>query len=173
MFSSYKNMQDLIRLCNNPHDKEIVWIEDEEIYYIWQDNQWCEYDEFAKNLQVLDTGISFYDMNKQLISQLSPLSKEEIANKMSVIKDYVSNSMNTFYMLYGKEISYFSVFVHDTQNTETIEDIVIECLNNLGPIYSIELVNDDTAIEAWVQCENNPTCLYFFSYDQGIIPYGG
>ena len=173
MISSYKNMLDLQRLYTTPKEKDIVWLEEEQQYYIWLQEQWQQYDEFAEQLKVIDTGISFYDLNKELVAQLPALSETALKEKALLIKEYAYNTMNTFYMLYGRELNYFTIFRHDTNNSESIEDIIIECLNNIGIVYSIELVNDNTAIEIWIKdVNNNISCLYFFPYDNGIVTYG-
>lgn len=174
MFSSYKNMKDLWRLNTEPYDKEIVFLEDENAYFIWSNNIWQPYDDFAKDIKVLDSGINFYEMNKQIISQLKPMDNDEVIKKASMVTEFITEQNNTFYMLYGKEISYFTVFQKSENSNEYLFDILVECLMSIGnTIYSIDLTEDSSAIEIWVEAEGQPTVLYLFAYDGGIVPFGG
>ena len=68
MISTYKNKEDLWRLNKEPYSNEVVYLEEEDVYLVWSNNDWQDYDNFAKDLKMVDTGISFYDMNKQLVS---------------------------------------------------------------------------------------------------------
>ena len=73
-------------------------------------------------------------------------------------------------MLYGKEISYFTLFKIVEPQYFSYE--VIECLKNVGDIKAIDLTEDKDAIEAWVIADNEVTCLYLFPYDLGIVQVG-
>ena len=85
-------------------------------------------------------------------------------------------------MLYGREINYFTLFVKDENwELESLDIGVIECLNNIGTIYSIEYTKEKDAIEIWVEVETNTdteeiekliTCMYLFPYDAGIVKVG-
>lgn len=175
MFSTYKNKEDLWRLNKEPYDKEIIFLEEENAYYIWANNDWQPYDDFAQNLKVLDSGITFYDMNKQIISQIPSLTENDLASKAKVVEEFITERNNTFYMLYGKEISYFTVFQKAETETTRFYDVLLECLTNIGAsIYSIERTEDKFAIEIWIEAEAiGPTVLYLFEYDSGIVPFGG
>lgn len=174
MISTYKNKEDLWRLNKEPYSNEVVYVEEEDVYLVWSNNDWQDYDNFAKDLKMVNTGISFYDMNKQLVSQLNPLSPEDIATKFKLVNEFIVTENNTFYMLYGKEINYFTVFQKTKNNSENFFDIFVECLNNLGNIYSIEKTEDGAAIEIWIKAEPvGTTVLYLFAYDGAIVPFGG
>jgi hypothetical protein len=47
----------------------------------------------------------------------------------------------------------------------------MECLINVGPVYSIGLTADKGAIEIWVKDTEKDvlTCMYLFPYDNGIV----
>ena len=176
MYSSYKNSDDLYRLNPEPYDKEVVWIEDIKEYWQWDGQSWGEYSNSIKEDMGENTvaSISLYDMNKQLILQAGPLPEEQKPIKQAMIINLDRINKNTYYLLYGKEISYFTLFAKERNNAETLGSLVLECVQNIGTIYSIELTEDKFAIEIWVQ--TNPeevTCLYLFPYDNGIVPFGG
>lgn len=123
----------------------------------------------------MDASIELYELNRSIIEQQGIIDSEVIPDKMAMMKKFVEETENKFYMLYGKEIGYFTVFVRNMP-TETPYDIatidlaVFECLLNVGPIYSIELTPNN-AIEIWVKDTEKDllTCMYLFPYDEGIV----
>lgn len=74
-------------------------------------------------------------------------------------------------MLYGKEISYFTVF-KIVEPQYFCED-VLDCCLNVGLVKAIDLTKAGDAVEIWVQPQDSePTCLYLFPYDSGIVLVG-
>lgn len=132
-------------------------------YLIWRDDQWMK-----MNIDSSGINIGLYDINKQIISQLPVLS--DLEDKKEIIQKLHRDWGNFYYMLYGKEISYFTLF--KIINSQTFADEVIACLNNVGDIKAIDLTEAEDAIEIWVQNEENPTCLYLFPYDNGVVQVG-
>lgn len=142
---------------------------DKKQYYLYKDG-WV-----PVNIEsITDTGINLnlYDLNKQILEQLSALSQEDIENKRKMLKEFLEETNNDYYMLYGKEISYFTLFVKHLLTPEKFEDLAIECLENIGVIKSIEYTEQKDAIEIWITTqENNTTCLYLFPYDNGVVRF--
>ena len=132
-------------------------------YLIWKDDQWMK-----MNIDSSGINIGLYDINKQIVSQLPVLS--DLEDKKETIQKLHRDWGNFYYMLYGKEISYFTLF--KIINSQTFADEVIACLNNVGDIKVIDLTEAEDAIEIWVQNEENPTCLYLFPYDNGVVQVG-
>jgi hypothetical protein len=125
-----------------------------------------------------DLKLSLYDMNAQIISQLPALSKEDIQAKKQTFKDFLEKTENNFYMLYGKEISYFTVFHNLDSYIDYVGyqiytdfyEVLLECLRNIGEVKSFDLTEAKDAFEIWVKVdEDKTTCLYFFPYDSGIV----
>ena len=114
-------------------------------------------------------------MNKSIISQLPSLSKEKLNQGLELIDNFDLEYRNNFYMLYGKEISYFTIFSTQTEYSdfEVLSEAVTGCLENVGAIKSIELTEAKDAIEIWVSIGADATCLYLFPYDNGIVGFGG
>ena len=112
--------------------------------------------------------MGLYDMNKHIISQLPVLT--DLENKKYTINSLHAKFNNEFYMLYGKEISYFTLFrIFDSTY---LGNEVIDCLNNVGDIKAIDFTEAQDAIEIWIQDEDGPTCLYLFPYDSGLVQVG-
>ena len=121
----------------------------------------------------MEANIGLYELNRSIIDQQGPLNKENIPEKMTLLKEFVEDTRNNFYMLYGKEISYFTLFIRDKiiQDFEGIDSAISECLIHVGPIHSIELTTNKDAVEIWVKDteKNLLTCMYLFPYDDGIV----
>ena len=78
-----------------------------------------------------------------------------------------------YYLLYGKEIGYFTLFQENNNEKEDygLGEGVIECLSSFEAIKEYD-INED-AIEIWVKTEDDVTVLYLFGYDAGVVNYHG
>lgn len=133
-------------------------------YVIWHDGSWNEI-----NMENGGINMGLYDMNKQIISQLPALN--DFTKAIADVRDLHGKYWNEYYMMYGKEISYFTLFKVCGMN-EFGQD-VIDCCANIGAIKAMDITEAADAIEIWVQPENGePTCLYLFPYDSGIVQVG-
>lgn len=123
----------------------------------------------------MEANIELYELNRSIISQQGAM-EDGFEEKMTLLRKFAEDTNNRFYMMYGKEIGYFTVFVKDMPmgtpyDLETIDLAVFDCLYNVGPIYSIELTADKSAVEIWVKDEERDlvTCMYLFPYDNGVV----
>lgn len=132
-------------------------------FLTWKDESWHE-------IKMESSGIEMglYDMNKQIIAQLPELTDWD--SRAEVINNFHSDWNNEYYMLYGKEISYFTLF--KVKEPNYFSQILFECLNNIGTVKAIDLTETADAIEIWVENEDGPTCLYLFPYDMGLVEVG-
>lgn len=113
--------------------------------------------------------MGIYDMNKQIISQLPIL--EDFDKAMDDIWTLYETYHNKYFMLYGKEISYFTVF--KIIEPQYLGEDVLECCLNVGLVKAMDLTEAGDAVEIWVQPQDSePTCLYLFPYDSGIVQVG-
>ena len=126
----------------------------------------------------MEASVSLYELNRQIIKQQGPLEEKDIKSKMDMLKAF-SHTFEKYSLLYGKEINYFTLFVKDKNwELESLDLGVIECLNNIGTIYSIEYTKEKDAIEIWIETkmteedESVLTCMYLFPYDSGIVKIG-
>ena len=113
--------------------------------------------------------MGLYDMNKQIIAQLPDLTDWDRATE--VLTNFDIDWNNDYYMLYGKEISYFTVFKIKEHICFARE--AIDVIKSIGSaVKAIDLTEAADAIEVWVIYDNEPTCLYLFPYDMGIVQVG-
>ena len=147
-----------------PDEGEIIQNPDGE-YLIWKDGNWNKI-----NVEGSNISMGLYDMNKQIISQLPTLTTDDLLEKLPLVEELHNKYNNEYYMLYGKEISYFTLF--KLKQVESFPHEAIDCLQNIGPIKAIDLTEDKDAIEAWVMADDEATCLYLFPYDMGVVIVG-
>ena len=120
----------------------------------------------------MDANIELYELNRSIIEQQGTLDANVLADKFELINTFAVDTKNNFYMLYGREINYFTVFTkHEKWELETLALAVAECLANVGTVYSIELTAEKDAVEIWVKDIHQDllTCMYLFPYDGGIV----
>lgn len=152
----------------NPKDGEVCGFEKEDgsiEYRLYTNNEW-----HPINLNESGLELNLYNLNQQIISQLPTLTEEQRLEKVCLIDDYIEKTKNEFYMLYGKNMSYFTVFKKDQRGTQIASYETLACLDEIGEIKSIEL-DANGGIEIWVvKAEDGiADCLYLFPYDMGII----
>lgn len=145
-----------------PQENEVIQTPEGK-FLIWKDNGWHEIKAEGSGIEM-----GLYDMNKQIIAQLPDLTNWD--EKIQLVGDFHADWNNNFYMLYGKEISYFTVF--KVNDKEFFGSTVLECVNNIGPVKAFDLTEAADAIEIWVMYNDEPTCLYLFPYDMGLVEVG-
>ena len=164
----------IIKALPNCKEGETVFNTDTQKGMIYKKGKWEEIRMEGQGLNM-----NLYDLNKSIVAQLPDI--EDFNEKIDLINKFYQVSNNQYYMLYGKEISYFTLFAEqinfNDENFETLEtlgDNVIDCLNAFKSVKSIDYTENKDAIEIWVSDEeNNITCLYFFPYDNGVVNFIG
>lgn len=124
---------------------------------------------------------SLYDINKQLISNYAKMDDEKIKDKLVLVKDWVSESIDQHYfMLLCHERRDYTLF--NAQKTEqgnyTINQLnmitndLLECLQNRGSLLSMDLQEDNTW-EFWIKepIDNKCYAYYFFPYGAAVLEY--
>jgi hypothetical protein len=115
-------------------------------------------------------GMTLYDVNKQVISQMGILEGEERETAHLCITHAASIANQTYFMLLCREMNYYTLFKLDKDNSGlcNIASEVFDCAEDIGAIKSVEPV--DGAIEIWVHpVYEEPVAMYLFPYDAGVI----
>lgn len=147
-----------------PQEGEVIQNLDGD-YLVYKSGEWCSLKSEGSGLN-----LGLYDLNKQIIAQLPPLEAFEQA--MEGITTLYEKYKNEFFMLYGKEISYFTLFRIVNDNDYWFSADVIDCCKNVGIVKAMDLTESQDAIEIWVETSEGPTCLYLFPYDNGVVQVG-
>lgn len=110
--------------------------------------------------------MNLYEANKQIVSQLPEVNwDEELENYYNIIKDFVSTTNNSFYMLLCQEDRYYTLFQTGCEG-KSIDIELIDIIRNYGAqVKSFTLTENKDAIEIWL----NSKVAYFFPYDAGVI----
>lgn len=163
--------QTLEELQNTPSQPEgmVAYVNDIQKYYIFLNGEWTE-----TTGQVTSQGLelNLYEINQQIISQFEDFDEshmQDFKESLTIWFDERTN-FNSF-LMYGLEISYFTLFLKDKDSDENIVDLMLECLENIGPIKDFEA--NDNSFEIWVNYKDLTTCLYLFPYDEGVVKYHG
>ena len=154
---------DLSQIKYDPIDGEVVIDAITEKVMIYHEGKWVPVTSDGAGLS-----LGLYDLNKQLIAQLPELA--DLNKAIQTISALHEMYHNKYYMLYGKEISYFTLF--KLIEPQYFAQEVLDCLRNVGKIKAIDPDEPGTAVEIWVETDDGPTCLYLFPYDSGLVQVG-
>lgn len=138
--------------------------------YCWDEkNGWNLIDVEGKGLE-----LNLYDLNKNIIDQLDPLTANEVSMKMGLINEYYQKANNTYHMLLCRDFNYYTIFNYDSMlSFPDFPSAICTIITELGEVYSIELL-EDGAMEIWIKPtgEESPYAFYLFPYDAGVVYYG-
>jgi hypothetical protein len=171
-YISVQNKAMLDALVNH-EDGEIAFVEDEQSYYMYK-NGWI-----PVKAEMTGEGLklNLYDLNKQIINQLPDYDEEKLEDFKKAIEIWKGSKSDKFYLLYGKEISYFSLFVENEEDAEMgfADQVVDIIVNSFKSVKEYDITEDNSAVEIWVYDEElgDTTVMYLFCYGQGVVPYYG
>lgn len=160
----------LLPNLRNHEEGEIAYAADTDKYYKYENDAWVE-TEIENPPTREQLNMTLYDMNKQLAKQMPLYDEAHLKDMAESLRSWKRDDVN-LYMLYGKEISYFTLFQKHVLAKDNFIQALFECLNSFEGIYSFEIVDDNTA-EIWVKYEDDATCMYLFNYDAGVVIYNG
>ena len=116
---------------------------------------------------------TLYDFNKMIMATQSPLTKNEINEKLQSLEDWFNLRIDGYAMLLCRERYDFTVFhLYELQN-ENPPSIaakeLIEILQNRGDILSIEKENNTSTFEIWLKINEEAFAYYLFACDDWVI----
>ena len=172
MSTKYVVVQDKAQLfaLQNHEPGEMALCSDTNEIYCWDEKTgWSLINVEGKGLE-----LNLYDLNRNIIEQLNPLTTNEVSMKMGLINEYYQKANNTYHMLLCRDFNYYTIFNYDSMLTlPDFADAVCTIITELGDVYSIELL-EDGAMEIWIKPtgEESPYAFYLFPYDAGVVYYG-
>ena len=121
-----------------------------------------------KDKPVINTGMTLYDMNKQLIAKEPPFDSILLNKKVKNMVTDIIERKKQYWMLLCNERKDYTVFIPLTLEG-TVKEL-IETLLNRGEIISIEK-QEDNNYEIWIRDPDTQEnfVYYFFDYTFGII----
>ena len=178
MIESFESMAALQQAMEENPDRftegYCVFVEDIKETVYFRNGEWV-----AEELGEIKTDgkgevtMSLYEMNRQLINQIPDYNEEAWKGAEAILKEYLEMHPNSYYMMYGRELNYFTVFQkRDEAEFASLFDAVKTCLASVGGVRSFDF-DGEAAIEIWVKPDiaSTVTCLYLFPYDDGVVTY--
>ena len=91
-------------------------------------------EEYTKAKVNSNVKLSMYDLNKQIISQMEPISeKERTEHFCEMFSTFRENTNDNYYMLLCRDINYYTLFHRNYgQDLERFSDVVEEIIDNQG-----------------------------------------
>ena len=118
--------------------------------------------------------MNLYDYAKLFVNGMKEISEEDLKIGKTLIKNYLKERKQECYMLLCREIYDFTIFQNvnpeNDWNYEEFFSAILDCFANRNMIIKqIDRADDTSAIEIWVQMEEEQLCFYLFPYDLGVI----
>ena len=141
----------------------------------------CRLPENGKKAKIEgDVTMTSYDINKQLISQLPPMTEEQYIEYENALTEFLVKTNNEYYMLLNNDKHYYTLFHKNGDiEFEAMPDVLKEILNELGEFITWSAGADDESMELWVkekwtsvidETEHEEVfCYYLFGYDAGVV----
>lgn len=160
-------------------------IEAGQIFWVDMDNKAyivAEKDRKKMTIKALDesatisTGITIYDMNKNIISK-EPVFDWEDGEGVAALNDrmvewFTEDTDNVYYLLYGRDMHYVSLLCKSDDAEEPLLDIIKSTISAVGDLISMDFNTSDgePSIEIWVRTATSAAeLLYLFPYDKGVV----
>lgn len=153
----------------------VVGAETKKGYIYKDDTGWESLNVPLQEEKLLD--MSLYDINKAIIEQLgepNPRKLKGIIKKVKKDLEEKEPDKQNYYLLYGKDIGYFTLFHRVQKENETINliDNCVDMLHDLGAkIYDIFYIKDENVTEFWIKYEDEMHCLYLMGWDLGLVEF--
>ena len=172
-FVNYSALKYATKTRLNPKRGDIAYCEKEDKNYGFNGKVWVPLEKMED--ATLPTGLTAYDANKQIVSQLPPMTEEEREAAIETINDFRKRTDNTYYMFLCKECSHYTVFAYNgigEYDFKTLGEGIFELANSCN--FVIKTIHDNgTDIEIWAEIkENQIECCHLFGYDLGVVTYG-
>jgi hypothetical protein len=107
---------------------------------------------------------------KTAIAQLPTYNIAQLERAKALIQKFKETMQAKYYMLLNRDLNYYTLFNMNSNSNEKFEDVVIECIQNLGEVKNIGLAEANTHIEYWIQTPDKECFVgYLFVYDEGVV----
>ena len=116
----------------------------------------------------IDSGLTLYDVNKNLMSNEQPLDVIALHIKVKNMIEDIYKTKIPYWMLLCKERSDYTVFIPLT--IEGTYDDMLETLQARGSVVSIDRLEDGN-YEIWIRDQETKEnfVYYFFNYEFGVV----
>lgn len=157
-----KNLDELGK--KNPGD--LAFCQDTGDHFVWKNNKWKPTEVKSPN----GFSVSVYDINKAAYKQMPAINIDDYEKELNRF-----GKRKEYYLLYGKEIGYFTLFKRSAFTEEAFFHALKECLNYIAEEIKALEKTEDGNYEIWIVPKQGYeiTVLYLFDYENGVIVYDG
>lgn len=154
---------DILNSLQNHREGELAFVKENNQMYRWREETGWQ----------PASKLTLYDLNKAIISQMKPLTKEQLTEKIKLIDDFDKKHHNNYYMFLCNERRYYTVCSHEIDCIDTLGDVIFELAYWLGDIYSVDEQEETSAIEIWIRPKEGKEVSMFllFPYDKGVVNF--
>lgn len=152
---------------------QIAYTEDNNQYFLFNGNDWEPVD--VKKTATGQLALNLYDINKSIVEQLGPMAKRKINGAIKACQEsFDKDTDDNLYLLYGKEIGYFTILNRVKDNTEkNLMETAVDLLSEFSEIYDISYLETQKVVEFWIKYQDKITCLYLGGWDEGMVNFNG
>lgn len=134
---------------------------------------------------------TLYEINQQLIAGMPVLTKEEIQKRAGVIKKYLGENPDEYYLFLNRDVGYFTLFHFKNVDSQHLNSVAknkfveefLDLVNDMGDVRVIE-VDNNQALSVWTSLKpasydsldeegkkeaDIVHCFYLFPYGRGVI----
>ena len=103
---------------------------------------------------------TLYELNKQIMAQLPPQSKDMMNHNWTIIGDWFSKNQKRWFMLMCKERSDFTLLhITDYQFTKGLFELK-EILAERGKVLAIQYIHGEDTFEIWLKDHNGEVFMF-------------
>lgn len=137
---------------------------------------------------------TLYEINQQLIAGMPVLTEKEIQKRAGVVKKFLGESPDEYYLFFNRDIGYFTLFHFKNVDPQHLNSVAknkfveefLDLVNSLGDVRVIE-VDNNQALSVWTSLKpayydslseegkkeaDIVHCFYLFPYGRGVIEIG-
>ena len=103
------------------------------------------------------------------------MAKRKISGAIKACQEsFDKDTYDNLYLLYGKEIGYFTILNRVKDNTEkSLMETAVDLLSEFSEIYDISYLETQKVVEFWIKYQDKITCLYLGGWDEGMVNFNG
>lgn len=123
-----------------------------------------------KETKTFDSGLTQYEMKKNLYSEVAPLDALLVTSNIKEISEKMINSSSRYYMLLCNDRRDYTVFALDECSmAQKLKTELQETIQNRGEIIDMYDGCQDNSWEIWIRDNGKCFCYILFEYDSGVI----
>lgn len=116
------------------------------------------------------SSLTLYDLNKQMYSQMSPMTKETMHPLLTNIGDWFSKSRSKWFMLMCYELRYYTIFNFARPYYNKALTELQACAYGMGDVVGIEYNHERDYWEIWIKNREGTDTNMFVLFDcSGLV----